>query len=219
MCSERHGCFVFCSTAWHWQYCCTTRAYVADCGTASFSGNATVITSPPSPPWAPNDANSSWIGLSANGNNPHGGTGDNATRYLYHFETELLGQGTITGAIGWDNRLIGYQWLNASGVATGGVYAASSSWITPFNDPSESGFCRDADGVFDGSAYPNCLAQFTISVNQRDAAGIRFILEGDGQTDGFRVAGATSVVPEPSTYMLMAAGLAGLGFFARRRKA
>lgn len=30
---------------------------------------------------------------------------------------------------------------------------------------------------------------------------------------------ATGVVPEPSTYMLMAAGLAGLGFAARRRRA
>jgi hypothetical protein len=41
-----------------------------------------------------------------------------------------------------------------------------------------------------------------------------------GQTDGARFARITiSAVPEPETYMIMLAGIAGLGFVARRRVA
>ena len=39
-------------------------------------------------------------------------------------------------------------------------------------------------------------------------------LLGDMQT----IRGNVSVVPEPSTYLLMASGLAGLGIMARRRR-
>lgn len=184
--------------------------------------NATVVTSPPSPPWAPNDGPTSrWIGVSASGNqaySPSGaGPGDNALRFDYIFTTDLLGMGSITGTLGWDNRLFGYLFSDANGFFPSGIVAPNASWLSPSPDsPLNSGFCRDGDGVFPSASYPNsCLASMSIDF-QQGATSISFFVVGDGATDGFRVAGAS--VPEPNSAILLGAGLLGIGVMVRRKR-
>ncbi len=191
--------------------------------TSGAFANANVITTIPSPPWNPNNGPLfRWIGVSATGTVPiTSGTpaGDGTMRFDYVFSTTVLGTGDITGALGWDNQLLGYNFgtiLTTAEIAT----LSGMSFFSPPGNFDQYGFCRDGDGEFPSIAFPNCTQPFDIGSH---TAGDRLniYLRGDGQTDGIILNQATppsSVVPEPSTYALMATGLVSMMGFARRRR-
>jgi hypothetical protein len=171
------------------------------------SSAATVVTTIPSPPWAPNaPGNYQWIGASETGTlgvTSGTPTGDAISRFRYTFSTTFSMSGNeLQGVLGWDNRMLGYQ-----------IGAGPLTQFAPAAAFDQSGFCRNADGEFGTGAFPACLRSFTI--NQAFTSGQTFsiVLEGDGKTDGLLF-----VTPEPSTYLLVGAGLAGMMVASRRRR-
>lgn len=191
-------------------------------GTGGFFANAPVVTSIPSPPWAPNIAGEQqWIGAANNGS--VGG----ATRYYYQTTFSSPVSGVISFGLGWDNRLVG-AYVGGSIDASTGLFLEGLSLLgttspsNPYAD-GRAGFCRDGDGVFPSGAYPNCVLNVAIGVNADQQNTLTFVVEGDGQTDGLLVGTAAgsnqppvievppTTVPEPATMGLMFMGLVALG--------
>lgn len=170
-----------------------------------YNGQAQRITSIPSVWQVNNSPVANWIGVSRTGSFSSAGAG--AINFRYIFTTNLLGMQSFAGSIGWDNRMVGYSF-------DGG------QTITPFS-PIENfdafGFCRTSDGEFNSmSPSTACTRDFTVSPTT-GAQAFSVIIDGDLGTDGILIQN-TSTVPEPSTFVLVAAGLAGLGAVARRRR-
>lgn len=199
--------------------------------------NAAIVTAPPSPPWTPNIPGvQQWIGVRPNATiSPN--TSNNASNYRYFFSTTFTpGASSLSFGIGWDNRLVGaflseaplaiggtgaYDLTGASGVTAllGSALAQGTGAGTALFD-GRSGFCRNGDGVFPGSAFPGgCVVDVNLAglPTSGPTRTLTFVIEGDGSTDGF-LAGSTNVVPEPSTYAMLGAGLVGLVAAVRRRR-
>jgi hypothetical protein len=194
------------STDPNWSFSCTKLvSSMADCNA---SGAAFIPATIPSPPWQPDNGTSSgpnWISgwQSASSSS---GTGDNAQNYQYDFWTTVGASGFYGLNLGWDNQLVG-------------VFQNS---VLLYGPSRLSGFCRDGDGVFPSSAFPNCLSSTVLALNS--AYPLEVIIKGDGTTDGiflqFDNGGRPEeVVPEPATMGLLATGLAGImGAGLRRRR-
>ncbi len=173
-------------------------------GSVLYNGNAFFISPIPSV-WQDNSAPTyNWIGASRNGSLP-GGNG--AIAYRYTYTTNLLGSSTIVGSMGWDNKLVGFS-------LDGGATSLFGNTPADFN---EFGFCRTSDGEFDNKPQPTCTRSFTVSPTL-GATTFSVVVDGDLTTDGLLIRNASTTVPEPSTYALMAAGLAGIFGVARRRR-
>lgn len=192
--------------------------------TSGAQANATVITSPQSF-WQPNNALYRWIGISANGNAPTTSgvpVDDGVMRFDYVFSTTVLGTSSITGFLGWDEHLLGYNFgaiLGTAAIAS----LSGMSLFTPAANFDQGGFCHDGDGEFPTSNQPNCVRSFNIG-SSTPGQRLNLYVRGDGQADGLllldHIAEEASVAPEPSTYALLATGLIGLGIvgLARRRR-
>lgn len=200
--------------------------------TASFDGAAQLVTSPASPPWAPNTTTQQWISTSANAvASPN--TNNAQSNYRYFFTTTL--QDAVSNSIfdlklGWDNRLVGaYVGGSLSGTSwTGGTNFLKAADLASWT--GKSGFCRQTDGVIaqDVSAVFNtnnpehCLVSAQSRTISADAGTqITFVVEGDGTTDGLLVKAGDApfaVVPEPVSAALLAVGFAGFAVVARRRR-
>lgn len=118
---------------------------------------------------------------------------------------------TITASLG---KLLGYVGSNASLVDTSSESTSLqlAIWNTIYDTDANAGVGAFAATPNSMTTYANALltgaATFTGS-----SVGVR-VLHSNANQDFLVV---TTPVPEPSTYALMLAGLAGMGFVARRR--
>lgn len=201
-----------------------TPAYAGN----GYSGAAYLVKNPPVNPWAPNTATQQWISASASASTTPN-TGNSQSAYRYFFTTTL--QEGVNNAVfglnlGWDNRLMG---AFVGGSLLGTDWVGGSNFLTLDNAwAGKSGFCRNGDGVFSSATFnagnPGaCLVSANSNMISASAGtAITFVIEGDGTTDALLLKASmiegSTVVPEPSTYALMAVGLAGVFVVARRRR-
>ena len=171
--------------------------------------NAYIPTSIPSAPWQPNTGligGPNWISAWSNASATGYRTGDNASNYAYTFTTDVAASGLYSLSLGWDNKLVGIFQNN----------------VLLYGPSDLSAFCRDGDGVFPSSAFPNCTEN--VELNLSAANPLVFKLLGDGTTDGLFVGVDAldvpkDVTPEPGTMTLLATGLVGLIGAGMRRRA
>lgn len=151
---------------------------------------------------------------------------------FYNFSPDAGLQTLLSGAYFQDG---GYSFLNLSGLTQGSTYTlqfllsnpinttGSSSWInlegstfnlTPYYYPSLQ------PGAWNGAAH-YVRATFTASsATELVTFGNGYTYESDRMHLNAYVLseGAVAAVPEPDSYTMMMADLAGLGFVARRKK-
>ena len=175
-------------------------AYGLTGGSLSAFSNAFVITNPV---WG-TPTGASWIGAAASSSVP-GGSGDGQRRFTYVARTQFTlnagDQLTYRFQCTFDNYWLGL-FVNGAQVGTTACGGDNSFSFAPEFTVGPSSFAAGLNSV-------------------------EFRWQGDGITDGIVirssasttfVPGTPGVVPEPSTYALMATGLAGLVGIARRRK-
>lgn len=106
------------------------------------------------------------------------------------------------------NTFLGYFGIQAAGVYNG-ISGVTNTTTYAGQGPFGAGLFTGVSGLYSDNGN-------TLSQGGPNTAGYTSQLFGGGQ---YAAAATTNVVPEPSTYALMAFGLVGMGFAARRRKA
>lgn len=156
-------------------------------------------------PLAPTNAR--YIGLTES--NTIGGNQGENPRYRYTFRTTV----TIPDFAAYTQLVLDPLWLD-------------NYWVGfAINEGPINTLLRPLDAQGNPTVAPNgnnWNRRFTLVIPEgsfnQGANTLDIIVDGNGLTDGLLVAGRLNVVPEPSTYALMATGLAGLATLARRRR-
>jgi hypothetical protein len=100
----------------------------------------------------------------------------------------------------------------------GATFASAQYWWTTSDERNLQGVSYDrscASTVNGNLGFATCEFYFFGSLNNPNGARALAVLSGDVLVP---VEPPVTTVPEPSTYALMAAGLAALGFVSRRRR-
>jgi hypothetical protein len=207
-----------------WQVACTVLAYdgaatptmvgASACTGSFFAAHAFTEGLPPG--WDPVPAGTSWIAARPNGtfgrvlDGTEGPTYDyQSPLYEYTFRYTFaadpdLAPGSLAldlDLLRLDNYWVGYRVNGGALVPTG---------ITPEPAPaSGANWTRE----FAVGGVGTTGARFVAGTNTFD-----LVVRGNGEYDGIVARGAFSTVPEPSTYALVASGLAVVGGVARRRR-
>lgn len=134
--------------------------------------------------------------------------GQNAANYNYELRFDFDPAGS-NGGLGrtWLIPLFGVPTFPVENSWNLGMDFLEGAIIPPVLGPSYSSFDPEAEGTYSFSL---------VAYNKADPLGTGF--GSEAARVGMNVVVSSSVVPEPSTYVLMAAGLAGLGMIARRRR-
>ena len=159
---------------------------------------------------------------------PIGGTTGTAIAFLNDFGIALGTTGPISDLTGSNAGFapqavpflsLGGYTFTYGGTTTGGTFGPI--FLTQQGPNVTAGF-----NVFGTVTGPGIVgarsfnASFTAQFNNTTSGAVSSLVTSGGTTDIVSFSGliTTNVVPEPSTYALMGAGVAMLGAFARRRK-
>ncbi|MCC6389514.1 MAG: PEP-CTERM sorting domain-containing protein [Bryobacterales bacterium] len=161
--------------------------------------------------WLANDASSKWIAPNANQNQSMPASDTEAYIYRLTFNLSLLGlsSGSYTINLGWlsdNNRnststLFSGILLNGGAVASSGNAGQAAGSLSPVTiSGNYSGGTVNLDFVVYNLVYTG---------PGNNPSGLRVNITSATATD--------TVIPEPATFTLLAAGLIGLGLYTRRK--